>query len=1069
MNKRNIYIAVLLLFACFTFAQTSQKFSLEQNSLATSREYSTTSKMPELVVQEGHNETIEVIQFSADGKYLLTAEPKVIKIWDVRTGLLIKSINKFASNGSFGKSNVAFAPNGKFCVYINKEESLECYDFELDRNWVFDSKLAKNKAHDIAFAPNGKIFAVANGDFINIYDSENFHFLYMLSKKNVGLWHQLVFDNTSKYLLADSFEGVQLWDVEKRFIRLNIGIHSKNHCFSENGKYIALIDEVNAVPVIKIVDREKIKIVQEIEIHKSIYSVQFSKDNEKLFAVSDNFFILDFLDGRVIGEIKLDGHYSEVFTISPDEKFVAIGFGLTSGISIFSLDGYEKVADISAPAELSIWNYDDDSDTVSCFNKHVSWIYNEDNGCVSIKTNMGFSPLSNSIFKDGVVGVFYDESDKTQKIGILNFSNNKIQKFKNLSEVTRFFANSDSKVIVFQKNNKVYIYDVEKQKSILKYETKIDYCINSFLSPSKQFAVNENILECYIEIYMTKKNKIKFFEGMSYPTFSNDDKYCAMQQQDGGIVIYETSKWSIIKDWKKLGNYKPLCFSHDKKNVLLLNYSDRKSYLYSIDTGKTIKTFPEFEKAVFNYDDSKIIGSTFNDLLYIYSAKTKKLLCSVAVDNYGDWLSYTPEGYFNGNEGGINNFVHLVNGMEVSELGQYAETFFRPDIVAAKLRGEDISKNENFLTLSDIAVSGEAPIVQFTQNSTNSKNRDITVNFSVQDMGGGIGSVYLKLNDKVIQLADGSRKLELVGGNANTAQKTNGKTTQFSHLITLQNGENTIEAYATNSAGVIESRHATTKISWKGNTAKPNLYVLAVGVNKYRDKSLWLNYAVPDATSIADSFKSVKGNLYGNVSVSTVFDADVTSLGIAKAFDSLSAKVTADDVFIFYLSGHGTAHTDGDYYFIPVDFRFRNADSIVESGLSKHFITENLSKIKAQKTLVMLDTCNSGAFISTGARGMAEKTAIDRLSRATGQATIAASSDTQCAMEGYEGHGIFTYVILEALSGKADVNKDGYVSLAELSAYAEEKVPDYSYSKWGYEQFPQVDLRKQANFPLVGR
>ena len=341
MNKRNIYIAVLLLFACFTFAQTSQKFSLEQNSLATSREYSTTSKMPELVVQEGHNETIEVIQFSADGKYLLTAEPKVIKIWDVRTGLLIKSINKFASNGSFGKSNVAFAPNGKFCVYINKEESLECYDFELDRNWVFDSKLAKNKAHDIAFAPNGKIFAVANGDFINIYDSENFHFLYMLSKKNVGLWHQLVFDNTSKYLLADSFEGVQLWDVEKRFIRLNIGIHSKNHCFSENGKYIALIDEVNAVPVIKIVDREKIKIVQEIEIHKSIYSVQFSKDNEKLFAVSDNFFILDFLDGRVIGEIKLDGHYSEVFTISPDEKFVAIGFGLTSGISIFSLAGYE--------------------------------------------------------------------------------------------------------------------------------------------------------------------------------------------------------------------------------------------------------------------------------------------------------------------------------------------------------------------------------------------------------------------------------------------------------------------------------------------------------------------------------------------------------------------------------------------------------------------------------------------------------------------------------------------------------------------------------------------------------
>lgn len=245
--------------------------------------------------------------------------------------------------------------------------------------------------------------------------------------------------------------------------------------------------------------------------------------------------------------------------------------------------------------------------------------------------------------------------------------------------------------------------------------------------------------------------------------------------------------------------------------------------------------------------------------------------------------------------------------------------------------------------------------------------------------------------------------------------------------------------------------------------------MLAVGVNKYRDRSLWLNYAVPDATSIADSFKNVRGNLYQSVNVTTIFDGDVTADGISSAFNSLAGKVGADDVFIFYLSGHGTTHTDGDYYFIPVDFRFRNAQSVPESAISKHFITENLSKIKAQKSLVMLDTCNSGAFISTGARGMAEKTAIDRLSRATGQATIAASSDTQSAMEGYEGHGIFTYVILEGLAGKADSNGDGFISLSELSSYAEEKVPDYSYAKWGYEQYPQIDLRKQSNFPLVGK
>ncbi|MBQ9625646.1 MAG: caspase family protein, partial [Treponema sp.] len=278
-----------------------------------------------------------------------------------------------------------------------------------------------------------------------------------------------------------------------------------------------------------------------------------------------------------------------------------------------------------------------------------------------------------------------------------------------------------------------------------------------------------------------------------------------------------------------------------------------------------------------------------------------------------------------------------------------------------------------------------------------------------------------------------------------------------------------IEIYATNPTGMIEGERKKTIVSWQGKTQKPNLYVLAVGVNKYRDKSLWLNYAVPDASSISDTFKNAKGKLYQSINISTVFDADVTEAGITSAFDSVASKISPDDVFVFYISGHGTPHSDGDYYFIPVDFRFRNAQSVVESALSKKFITDQLSKIKAQKSLVLLDTCNSGAFISSGARGMAEKTAIDRLSRATGHATIAASSDTQSAMEGYKGHGIFTYVILEALSGKADLNKDGYISISELSVYAEEKVPDYSYDKWGYEQYPQVDLRKQSNFPLVGK
>ena len=117
-----------------------------------------------------------------------------------------------------------------------------------------------------------------------------------------------------------------------------------------------------------------------------------------------------------------------------------------------------------------------------------------------------------------------------------------------------------------------------------------------------------------------------------------------------------------------------------------------------------------------------------------------------------------------------------------------------------------------------------------------------------------------------------------------------------------------------------------------------------------------------------------------------------------------------------------------------------------------------------------MDTCSAGAFLGMNTRGgVSDKKVIDqvidRLTRATGHATIVASSNNQVAMEGYEGHGIFTYILVEGLSGKADADGDGFITLQELSAYTDREVPSRSFEKWGYEQVPQRVLFKQ-DFPI---
>ena len=420
----------------------------------------------------------------------------------------------------------------------------------------------------------------------------------------------------------------------------------------------------------------------------------------------------------------------------------------------------------------------------------------------------------------------------------------------------------------------------------------------------------------------------------------------------------------------------------------------------------------------------------------------------------GDYLTYTPEGFFTGTEWAMKNLVHIVDGMDVIGIDQVYDKLYRPDLVAAKMRGEDISEYAKEVNLASIVRSGNAPAGAIENLPELSDSRDVTFDICVQNTGGGIGNVSIVLNGKTIQLSEG-------------VASSKGEQKIFRHTVTLQNGQNKIEAFAMNSAGMIESRRASADVSWQGKTSKPNLYVLTVAVNKYRDKDLWLNYCVPDAASIEESFKKQQSGLYENVCVYSLKDAEVTKEGLEQKFKELSSIVTADDVFVFFVSGHGTAYDDGDYYFIPVNFRYTNKSDIPLKAISKSDLTKNLSLIKAGKTLMMLDTCNSGAFFAdSNKRGMGDKGIFERLSRATGHAILAAASDSQSAMEGYNGHGVFTYVLLDGLAGKADSDSDGFVTLTELSSYVENQVPELSYEKWGYEQVPQKELRRQ-DFPIA--
>ena len=156
------------------------------------------------------------------------------------------------------------------------------------------------------------------------------------------------------------------------------------------------------------------------------------------------------------------------------------------------------------------------------------------------------------------------------------------------------------------------------------------------------------------------------------------------------------------------------------------------------------------------------------------------------------------------------------------------------------------------------------------------------------------------------------------------------------------------------------------------------------------------------------------------------------------------------------------------HHFAPVDLRYYNEDSIREQCITQERLQEWLSMIQARKTLVLLDTCHSGSFVSAPqTRSISQKTAIDKLTRATGRAVISGASSSQAALEGYEGHGVFTYGVLRALAraDKEHGNRDGVVTTTELAAYVGDEIPRMTMERWLYEQVPQMNLLG-TGFPL---
>ena len=165
------------------------------------------AQKPELVVQTGHGTWIQSITFSHDGKILATSGATTIKLWEVSTGRLIRTLPGH--------------PSGK----VKLEFEVETYDPVVD----FFSSMGRGGMrlpHSLSFSPDGETLASgSNGGTIIIWDLATGEPRHTFTTTS-GVWF-VAFSRDGRILLSKSElksedGSYRYWDVKgKRELKEN--------------------------------------------------------------------------------------------------------------------------------------------------------------------------------------------------------------------------------------------------------------------------------------------------------------------------------------------------------------------------------------------------------------------------------------------------------------------------------------------------------------------------------------------------------------------------------------------------------------------------------------------------------------------------------------------------------------------------------------------------------------------------------------------------------------------------------------------------------------------------------